>query len=269
MSNRYSDPNLLAEQYQTQDHLAVRIRTHDLYTVPALDLPAEGLALLPWRGDELVLDVGCGNGAYMAGVLARTGRYIAADYSLGMLRSLTPPPSQRLNLDAQQLPCRSHSADIILANHMLYHVPDKPQALAEIRRVLKPAGFLLAATNSQTTMSEFRDILLATAARLGADIPLPDYFGRIDFTLENGADFLAPHFGSVTRHIFRNALEFREPEPIVAYQMSMWSGWLGGSGSGVGPGEFAAAMFAYLAERFQETDVLRVHKQTGFFVCQP
>ena len=65
------------------------------------------------------------------------------------------------------------------------------------------------------------------------------------------------------------ALELTEPEPIVAYQMSMRSGLLAGSGSGLKPGGCAAAMFAYLADRFQETDLLKVHKQTGFFVCQP
>ncbi len=38
---------------------------------------------------------------------------------------------------------------MVLANHMLYHVPDLDRALAEIRRVLKPTGVLIAATNSR------------------------------------------------------------------------------------------------------------------------
>ena len=269
MSKLYTDPDLLEAQYQTQDHLAVRIRTHQLFSVPPVDLPAAGVALLPWQGNELVVDVGCGNGAYQAEVLARTGRYIAADYSLGMLRSLTPAAQNRLNLDAHRLPLASQSADFILANHMLYHLRDKPRALAEFVRVLKPEGHFLAATNSQTTMAEFGEILQATIARLGMSLPLPGHLGGIDFTLENGADYLTPHFSTVTQHTITNALEFHEPAPIVDYQMSMWGGFIAALQNEVTAGQFAAAMFAHLQERFRETPVIKVHKKTGFFLCQP
>ena len=41
-------------------------------------------------------------------------------------------------IDAQAIPYGTQRFDIVIANHMLYHVPDRAQAIAEMRRVLKP-----------------------------------------------------------------------------------------------------------------------------------
>jgi len=46
--------------------------------------------------------------------------------------------------DAQALPFADHSFDAIIANHMLYHVPNRPAAYAEFCRVLnKPRQNIL------------------------------------------------------------------------------------------------------------------------------
>lgn len=42
-----------------------------------------------------------------------------------------------------------------MARHMLYHVPDIPQAIAEAARVLRPGGRFLTTTNSAYAMPEF------------------------------------------------------------------------------------------------------------------
>ena len=41
-------------------------------------------------------------------------------------------------VEAQSIPYEKHIFDVVIANHMLYHVPDLARALSEIRRVLKP-----------------------------------------------------------------------------------------------------------------------------------
>jgi len=48
--------------------------------------------------------------------------------------------------EAQALPFAEHSFDAIIANHMLYYVPNRPVAYAEFCRVLKPSGRLYAVT---------------------------------------------------------------------------------------------------------------------------
>lgn len=47
-----------------------------------------------------------------------------------------------------RLPLGDGGVDVVLAMHMLYHVPDVPAPVAELRRIVKPGGTLLASTNS-------------------------------------------------------------------------------------------------------------------------
>ena len=39
-------------------------------------------------------------------------------------------------IDAQSIPYETKTFDAVIANHMLYHVPDRAKAIAEIKRVL-------------------------------------------------------------------------------------------------------------------------------------
>ena len=43
-------------------------------------------------------------------------------------------------IDIQQIPYPDGSFDTAIANFMLYHVPDLPRAIGEVRRVLRPGG---------------------------------------------------------------------------------------------------------------------------------
>ncbi|MBN1964831.1 MAG: class I SAM-dependent methyltransferase, partial [Anaerolineae bacterium] len=62
-------------------------------------------------------------------------------------------------VDAQSLPYDDAALDAVVANHMLYHVPDRHRALAEIARALKPGGRLIAATNGAAHMQELFDLI--------------------------------------------------------------------------------------------------------------
>src|SRR5579872_249871 len=143
-----TDRNVLTQKaYANDEMLAVRQRTHDLYSMPKLDFSYWVLDRIVWRGDEHVLDIGAGPGTYFDGLLPRIpqGQLIAGDLSLGMARKAAQRQGVTghvLNGDAQKLPFRSGTFDVVLANHMLYHIPDLDEALSEIHRVLKPDGCL-------------------------------------------------------------------------------------------------------------------------------
>ena len=51
-----------------------------------------------------------------------------------------------------EIPYEAHSFDAVIANMMLYHVPDIDRALAQIRRVLKPDGWFACAMNGERGM---------------------------------------------------------------------------------------------------------------------
>ncbi len=221
-----TDRDLLTHHaYADDEKLNVRYRTHELYTVPRMDFLGWVLDRIHWRGDERVLDVGAGPGTYFAPVKARLprGQHFAGDLSFGMIRRQRgreeAAGSHLTNLDAQRLPYPDNTFDVVLANHMLYHVPDLEGALAELRRVLKPEGVLLAATNSAHNMPEFntlyrRALLLLTNFEYQAD---PQRTAAHRFALENGIMLVSRHFYAVARHDMPSALVFTAAEPVIDY----------------------------------------------------
>jgi ubiquinone/menaquinone biosynthesis C-methylase UbiE len=238
MADFATDKKCLTEElYATDELLAIRIRTHELYTRPQIDFPGWVLSHIPWRGDEIVLDVGCGAGIYIEPVLARVkvGRLISADLSMGMLGDVADKKlkGQRdmsarivlLNADMISLPLPDAYCDVVLANHMLYHVPDIEQAVAEAWRVLRTGGYFIAATNGRDSMQILRDEFARACWALDHPVEVPARFFAARFSLENGRDYIAPHFPEVKQAIFESYLVFPEAKPALDYLRSMCSMW--------------------------------------------
>jgi ubiquinone/menaquinone biosynthesis C-methylase UbiE len=229
MSNSFSRAahDAIKEQYANDEHLSVRIRTHELYTRPQVDFPKWVIDTLHWRGDEWVLDIGAGPGNYFDLVLERVphGHLVAGDLSFGMVQQARHNPRAAqvslLNFDAQNLPFADGRFDVVLANHMLYHVPDIEAALSEIRRVLKWDGCLVAATNSQHNLSELDTLTRRAVALLGFPKYDPVLRDHDHFLLENGSAALTQYFRAIARYDLPSALHFPEVEPVLAYLNSM------------------------------------------------
>lgn len=272
----YTDQeHLTAVSYNKQDRLQVRIDTHRRYNQPQLDFMAWVLDHISWQGTELVIDIGCGSGAYWPKVQERGRVYMGGDLSWGMLAGL-PPEITRLNLDAQQLPLADQVADVVLANHMLYHVPDLRQAVREARRVLRPDGVLLASTNSQHSRLEFYELVADSLTELGVTHHPAELNPDGRFKLENGRAFLEPVFTEVTRYDSETAFVFPSPEPALAYLASVydWREWEvdnedGEHGRVVTWPMLRQALEQRLDAHFAQQDSLRVSTTSGVFVCRP
>lgn len=223
--NRMTDQSyLLEDQYRDPTNLQDRAQLHARFSV-------NPRGWLPWVFDRFafgkearLLDLGCGLGDLWRVNRARipTGWDITlADLSPGMLdAAATKLDKARFSYrvaDAQDLPFDNDWFDGVIANHMLYHVPDRERALIELRRVLKADGRLYAATNG-----------LPDGIGLGAWVrkavhqedQRPEE-GTIDlFSLENGRAQLKRVFVSVVVHRYEDALEITEAEPLIAYVRS-------------------------------------------------
>ena len=99
------------------------------------------------RSGQLVLEVSAGTGALAeaAGAeVGRTGRLIATDISLPMLRiaqaRLGSLPVRAVAMDGQVLACRDGSCDAVICQLGLMYLPDPERGLREFRRVLRPRG---------------------------------------------------------------------------------------------------------------------------------
>ena len=173
------------------------------------------------RGDETVIDVGCGNGNDVRQLRAggHTGTILGFDLSAGMLRTLEADVPA-VNADAGALPLRDGVADVALAMHMLYHCPDIPAVVAELRRVVRRGGVFVASTNSVDHLAELGDALSAAVAAAGGR-PRRWGEGPARFSLEHGGEVLARSFATIERHEDRNRLLVTDPDVVVAYVQSV------------------------------------------------
>ena len=110
------------------------------------------------RGDEVVLDAGCGSG-YLSLPIARrlpAGRVLGLDLSEEMLGALEKRASraglsgrvERLQAPADASGLKDASVDWVVCNNVLHELPDPRGALEEWARVLKPGG--------RVALSDFR-----------------------------------------------------------------------------------------------------------------
>jgi ubiquinone/menaquinone biosynthesis C-methylase UbiE len=109
----------------------------------------------PLRRGELVLDAGCGTGWLAAGLrrAAPQVRVLGLDLSAGMLgRARAAGAWPLVQADAQRLPLGDAGVDLVVSRGVLHHLPDVPAALAEWRRVLRPAGAVVITSEPTPTV---------------------------------------------------------------------------------------------------------------------
>ena len=208
-------------QYKTDANLAARQSIY-AYQQPPVDLVGQVLDLAGPAGREVVADVGCGNGLYLAELTRREyrGPVLGVDLSPGMLRVAghRAPRASVLVADATALPLRDASADLALAMHMLYHVPEPERVVRELRRITRPGGRVVVGLNGVDHLGELRDLI--TAALGGLDQPgMPPTYEKL--TLERGEMLLRSSFGSVVRYDFVSSLRLPGPEPVAGYVRSL------------------------------------------------
>ena len=215
--------------YADDTHLNVRYRTHALYTVDPVDFGRWTLERLAWHGDERVLDVGCGPGGLLHDMARQQpgwGALVGFDLSPGMARRAAERaeglPAGFFVGDAQTLPFPNAWFDVVMARHMLYHVPDIDRAVAEAARVLRPGGRFLATTNGARSMPEYQAYLERAAARFPDLVNTKAVSDR--FSLEGGPAFLAPYFDAVETYTLHGVLRFPAVQPFVDYVASARAG---------------------------------------------
>jgi SAM-dependent methyltransferase len=230
MTNPHQDPTYLRrDQYADGRNLAARAAIYQRFSSNPVPWPAWVFAQLALPPGARVLECGCGPGHLWhehgqplpAGV-----RLTLTDLSTGMLAAARAAliaagsAASFAAADIRFIPAPDAAFDLVIANHMLYHVPDRPAALAEVRRVLGQNGRFIAATNGRGHLQE----LEAVAALLfpGGEAEQRVWFP--DFALDDGAEQLAAHFAHIEQRRYANTLHITDPAALVAYFGSTSSG---------------------------------------------
>ena len=250
-------------QYSTPVNLQARINLHERFTVNRYDWMLWVLDQIPLGERAVIVEVGSGTGRLWktnAGRLGPGWDITLSDQSAGMIaqaRAMLADVAHPFRFEiapADRIPRPDASADVVIANHMLYHVPDLSSALAEIRRVLKPEGALYAATNGDGHMRELDDLYSAFTGgrtRLGMSLP---------FTLENGTDLL--------RRVFPNIRLIRRDDALVVDDAVALADYIASMRMGTSAGQERERLLAFIRARLAEQGGrMRITKDSGMFIA--
>jgi SAM-dependent methyltransferase len=150
--------------------------------VAKLQLRDQMLDALALRGDERVLDVGCGRGLLAIGAAKRlkNGKVVGIDVWNPFDLSGNTPDAAKANVklegvadkvriengDAQKLVYPDNHYDVVVSNLVLHNIPEqdgRAQAVREMFRVLKPGGKLAIFDIFRT--GEYADVLRSSGAK--------------------------------------------------------------------------------------------------------
>ena len=249
------------EMYKDSARLNIRQFLHQAYSTNPLDWQLWVFDLLELGEGQEVLELGCGPGSLWIDTFNKVPDRISltlTDYSSGMLRKARQNLSGKLAdvqlaaVDAQQIPFPAAHFDVIIANHMFYHIPDNQAALKEIKRVLKPGGKFFAATNGDLHMRELWDAAVET---------IPDFSIRPsagDFTLQNGAAQLEPYFENVRLLAYQDSLKVTNARHMVDYLLS--------TRYGEELKAHEADLLVYIEADIEKNGCYFIQKQSGVFV---
>jgi SAM-dependent methyltransferase len=271
MSDIIDQNYLRNEQYHDSSNLTKRSGLHERFSTNPSGWFNWVAEQIEQPGPCRVLEIGCGSGLLWKSQGARlpqTWQVTLSDFSPGMVAQARAAQQGQTRAyqyavnDAQALPFADSSFDILIANHMLYHVPDRPRALAEFQRVLRKGGLLAAATNGRQHLHELH-VWIARAAGCKLEELDKLTWGTLGFNLENGAEQLAAFFGSIELRGYGDSLEVSEVGPLLDYTDSMYS-------------SEKAIQFAATRERLRElwTEEIRLHqtvhisKDSGLFLAR-
>jgi ubiquinone/menaquinone biosynthesis C-methylase UbiE len=244
-------PMDLATQYASSANLSARIALHQRFSTNPYGLQRWVFDRLNLAPGMRVLEIACGAGSLWRENRERIpGRLdlVLSDFSIGMVDATRAvlPDARFVACALPALPFVDASFDLVIANHMLYHVDERQRGLGDIRRVLRRGGALFASTNGVDHLRELKDVMRA----FGVDA----HDVSASFTLENGEEQLHGVFASIEREEYVDSLHVTDPDAVLRYIGSM--------------SERAAEIVAARGAEMRAMAPVHVRKSTGSFVAR-
>jgi SAM-dependent methyltransferase len=204
---KIDDPVAVARQYATESNLEARRSLYANAEGPdPRDVAFKAVAeVAPAR----VLEVGGGPGELAARIGTEVGcEVVMLDVSPRMVELAQARGVDARVGDVQELPFEDGEFDCTVAAWMLFHLPDLDRGLAELARVTRPAGRLVAVTNGERHLGELRAIAGNAA-------------WERTFTRENGAESIGRHFAGVERRDADGWITIDDHEVVGAFVASL------------------------------------------------
>lgn len=211
------------KQFSNDKNLAMRIDFYKKYTTNKYKFSDWLFDKYDFKEDISILELGCGNGSHWEGrieKLPKGCKLILSDFSDGMLNLVEEKYSSIENvsfrkIDIQSIPFEDNSFDVVIANHMLFHVPNLNKALLEVQRVLKKDGYFYSATDGNGGMRPFLHEAIKQF-----DPESEAFTEQLPFNLQNGCEILSKFFTSVERFDYENVLAITKTEDLMEWLKS-------------------------------------------------
>lgn len=222
MSN-INNASIVNQQYKDDKNLSIRMSLHQKYSTNKYGYTNWMFDLFKFFDGCNMLELGCGNASMWDNriqSLPAQCNLLLSDISDGMLKIAKEKFSNYTNvlyeiIDIQNISYRDNTFDIIIANSMLYHVPDLPKAISEVYRVLKPGGKFYATTTGNNGMQKY------LYERFQEFNPQLNAFSNtFPFNLQNGKEILSSKFTDIERHEYVDSLEITETSDLIDWILS-------------------------------------------------
>ena len=253
----------LREQYKDSSNLDARIRLHARFSTNRYGMFRWIFDRFAMRAGARVLEIGSGTAQLWmrnADRIPPGWRIALSDFSPGMLGEVRAQvarisrPFALTVADVQTLPFRDATFDAVIANHMLYHVPDIARGIREIRRVLVPGGTCYAATLGLRNMREFDEMVQRF---LGPSL----HNAASRFGLENGGDLMRATFPNVELQKYPDSLVVTEAQPLMDYVNSTQR-------HAAAPEERKAALRSFIEAELAARGSIEIAKDAGMFIAR-
>jgi len=152
----------------------------------------------------------------------------------------------------QNIPFEDHSFDIVIANMMLYHVPNILLGLKEVKRVMKDKATFYCATYGNHGIIEYLSLLLSECG-------IVDDINK-NFTLQNGKSILENVFGNVTKKEYEDSLAVTDIDDMVEYIYSLTNM--------TSLSQVPKEQVKSILLKNTKDGILNVPKEYGMFICQ-
>lgn len=252
--------DVVREQYKTADNLSKRISIHEKYSTNKLGFGNWVFSHYDFSAESKVLELGCGTGDMWKGKLPLPEKDVAlflTDFSENIVACAKKTLGEHSYItydvvNIEEIPYPDNSFDRVIANMMLYHVPDLDRGLSEVRRVMAQDGYFYCATYGENGIMPF-------VAGLLKEYGVADTTNK-NFTLQNGGGILGRHFSEVKKFLYEDSLAVTDVEDLLDYVYSLTNM------SSVA--QVDRNVLKRVLEREMTDGVLKVPKEYGMFICR-